>query len=108
MLLVPDANGLDAFSDTTTLAVDSNRVTELDGAGEATWSLDTVSWPAQSRPAQHFDQFPAPSRRSGPINKPSRARYTDDNEILVVNSGANQVCKIDRAGGVGYIPGECG
>lgn len=97
VLLIPGSDGLHAFTNESTLVADSSRVMEIDGAGEATWSIDTISWPA-SIPTQTSN---APMM-SGPVNKPARAKYIGPGEILLVNTGANQVCKIDKSGAVGY------
>ena len=93
VLMVPGPDGLHAFTDTKTLVADNNRVVEVDGAGEVTWAVDSISWPATSA---------SMAMRQGPVNKPSRARYASTGEILFANSGANQVCLIDKGGNVGY------
>ncbi len=97
VLLVPAGDGLHAFTNATTLVADGNRLVEVDGAGEATWSIDAITWPV--RIPQSADAMPAVT--SGPINKPARVRYMGTNELLLVNSGANQVVKIDKSGTVG-------
>ncbi|MCL5105457.1 MAG: hypothetical protein M1133_15285, partial [Armatimonadetes bacterium] len=97
ILLVPGPDGLYAYANPSTLVADNNRVVEVDGAGEVTWSVDAFFVP-MSIPASNND---APARRSVPVNKPARARYTGTGEILVTNSGTNQVCKIDKSGAVG-------
>lgn len=97
VLLVPAPDGLHAYSNATTLVTDSDRLVELDGAGEIGWSLDSIEWPV-SPPASMNS---APPRRSGPVSKPASARYVASGNILLVNSGANQVCMIGRDGNVG-------
>ncbi len=97
VLMVPGPDGLHAFTDTTTLVTDNNRVVELDGQGEVTWAVDSIDWPANV-PA---GVGKAIVMKQGAVNKPSRARYAGTGEILFCNSGANQVCKIDKSGRVG-------
>ena len=92
VLLVPGPDGLHAYANATTLIADASRVVEIDGAGDVTWSLDSIIYPASA------SAYP-PERTSG-VNKPSKVRYTDGGEILVVNSGANQVCKVSKSGRV--------
>ena len=98
VLMVPGPAGLHAFTDTTTLVADNNRVVEVDGAGEVTWAVDSISWPATTPSSAGT----AMAIKQGPVNKPSRARYASTGEILFANSGANQVCKIDKGGMVGF------
>jgi hypothetical protein len=97
VLVVPTANSLVAYTNATTLVADSGRVMEVDGSGEATWSVDTLTWPATIPP----NSSTYPSRMSGPVNKPSGAKYTGPGEVLLINTGANQVLKIDKSGSVG-------
>lgn len=103
VLVTAGANGLHAFTNATTLVADNNRLVELDGAGEIAWSVDTLTWPSAVPPANA-----APPRRTGQINKPARVRYLAGNELLVVNSGANQVARIDRSGTVGIAAFSAG
>ena len=98
VLLVPAPDGLHAYSNATTLVADSDRLVELDGAGEIGWSLDSIEWPV-ALPSSTSDNT-APPRRSGPISKPASARYVASGNILLVNTGANQVCMIGRDGNV--------
>jgi len=98
VLLVPAADGLHAFSNTTTLVADNNRVVELDGDGEVTWCVDSIAWPATTPGSMGA----AMAIKQGPVNKPSCARYASTGEILFANSGANQVCKIDKGGMAGF------
>lgn len=98
VLMVPGLDGLHAFANTTTLVADNNRVVEVDGAGEVTWSVDSISWPAVTP----YAAGRAMAIKQGPVNKPNRARYANTGEILFANSGANQVCKIDKSGTVGF------
>ena len=98
VLMVPGSDGLHAFTDTTTLVTDNSRVVELDGQGEVTWSVDSIAWPSTT-PASAGK---AMAMKQGPVNKPSRARYANTGEILFANTGANQVCKIDKGGMVGF------
>lgn len=98
VLMVPGPDGLYAYTDTTTLVTDNNRITEIDGQGEVTWAVDSIDWPANVPQSTGK----AMALKQGPINKPSRARYVGTGEILFCNSGANQVCKIDKSGRVGF------
>jgi len=43
----------------------------------------------------------APAIKPTPINRPNRARYLPNNEMLVVNTGAGQVLKVGKGGFVG-------
>jgi outer membrane protein assembly factor BamB len=98
VLLVPAGDGLHAFSNTTTLVADNNRVVELDGDGEVVWCVDSITWPATTPGSMGAGM----AIKQGPVNKPSCARYVSTGEILFANSGANQVCKIDKGGMVGF------
>lgn len=98
VLVVPGSQALHAFANSTTLVAEGGRVIEVDGSGEATWSVDMISWPATAPP----DAKTYPPRMSGPVNKPAKAKYAGPGEVLVVNTGANQVCKIDKSGTVGF------
>lgn len=98
VLLVPSGDGLHAFSNTPTLVADNNRIVKLDGDGEVIWSVDSIAWPA-TVPTTAGAQM---AIKQGPVNKPGRARYASTGEILFANSGANQVCKIDKSGMVGF------
>ncbi|MCL5103713.1 MAG: PQQ-binding-like beta-propeller repeat protein [Armatimonadetes bacterium] len=97
VMLVPGPDGLYAYSNPTTLVADNNRLVEVDAAGEVNWSVDSFFVPVSIPPS---DNQP-PARRSVPVNKPARARYISTGEILITNSGTNQVCKIDKSGSVG-------
>ncbi len=98
VLLIPGEDGLTAYTNATTLVADGNRLMEMDGAGEIKWSVDTIIWPA----AKPTGPNTPPSTTAGPVNKPSRAKYLPNGDLLVVNTGANQVCKIDKSGTVGF------
>jgi hypothetical protein len=97
VLLIPGMDGLHAYSNATTLVADSNRIVELDGAGDASWMIDNINYPVAPPPGPDK----SPPATSIAVNKPSRARYLEGGEILVVNSGSNQVFKIDKSGTVG-------
>ncbi|MCE5322470.1 PQQ-binding-like beta-propeller repeat protein [bacterium] len=99
VLVIPKSDGLYAYSNTTTLVADTNRVMELDGAGELSWAADSITWPAHIPPSLNTK----PATTSGPINKPSRVRYISSGELLLTNSGANQVCRIDKSAQVGSM-----
>jgi hypothetical protein len=97
VLLIPAGDGLHAYANMTTLVADGNRIVEVDGAGEASWSIEAITWPVGLPPNPNA----SPPVTSGPINKPARVRYVDKGDLLIVNSGANQVCKVDKSGTVG-------
>lgn len=98
VLMVPAPDGLHAFTNNSTLVADNSRIVEVDGGGEVTWAVDSISWPAII-PTNPSD---AMAIKQGSVNKPARARYANTGEILFANSGTNQVCKIDRSGMVGF------
>lgn len=98
VLMVPGPDGLYAYTSTTTLVADNNRLIEVDGGGNATWSADSITWPANTPSATGKPM----AIKQGPVNKPGRARYASTGEILFANTGADQVCKIDRSGMVGF------
>jgi len=97
VILAPGPNGLFAASNLPTLVADGSRVVEIDGAGETKWSMDKITLPV-SIPQVATDTAP---RTSIPVNRPSRAKYTPKGEILLVNTGANQVCIVDKTGNIG-------
>ncbi|MEN6355690.1 MAG: PQQ-binding-like beta-propeller repeat protein [Armatimonadota bacterium] len=99
VLIIPKSDGLYAYSNTTTLVADTNRVMELDGAGELSWAADSITWPAHIPPSLNSK----PATTAGPINKPSRIRYISSGEMLLTNSGANQVCRMDKSAQVGSM-----
>lgn len=94
VLLVPAGDGLHAYNNASTLVADTNRVVELDGSGEVQWSAASISWPAALPSGNNLP------RRTGPVNKPARVKYIGANELLLVNSGANQVARMDKNGWV--------
>lgn len=98
VLLVPGPDGLHAFTSTTTLVTDNNRLLEVDGAGDVSWSCDSIVWPATT-PSTTGQQMAV---KQGPVNKPGKARYASTGEILFANTGADQVAKIDKSGMVGF------
>ena len=98
VLIVPAADGLHGYTNSSTLVADNSRLVEIDGGGEITWAVDSIAWPATIPNGSAT----AMARKQGPVNKPSRARYANTGEILFANSGTNQVCKIDRSGTVGF------
>lgn len=98
VLLVPGPDGLYAFTSTTTLVADNNRLLEVDGAGDVSWSADSITWPATTPSTRGVPM----AVKQGPINKPGRARYASTGEILFANTGADQVAKIDKSGMVGF------
>lgn len=102
VLLIPTSGGLHAYANATTLIADANRVVETDGAGEISWSLGSISWPIS------IPKAGMPPMTSGPINKPAKVKYLSANELLVVNTGANQVCRVDKSGnaGIGGLAGK--
>lgn len=97
VILAPGPNGLFAASNLPTLVADGTRVVEIDGAGELKWSMDKITM-AVSIPQVSGD---TPPRTSIPVNKPARAKYTPKGDILLVNTGSNQVFIVDKTGTVG-------
>jgi outer membrane protein assembly factor BamB len=97
VILAPGPTGLFAASNLPTLIADGSRVVEIDGAGETKWSMDKITMPV-SIPQTANDTAP---RTSIPVNRPARAKYTPKGEILLVNTGSNQVCVIDKTGNIG-------
>ena len=77
VLMVPAGDGLHAFTNDTTLIADNSRVVEVDGGGEVSWAVDSITWPA-TVPSAPPDSM---AIRQGPVNKPGehatsiRARY---------------------------------
>jgi len=98
VLMVPGPNGLHAYTTTTTLVTDNNRLVEVDGNGDPSWSVDSITWPATT-PSASGNQMAV---KQGPVNKPGNARYASTGEILFANTGADQVCKIDKSGMIGF------
>ncbi|MCE5199093.1 MAG: PQQ-binding-like beta-propeller repeat protein [Armatimonadota bacterium] len=98
VLLVPKRDGLVAYSNTTTLTADTSRVMEIDGAGEISWSLDSVSWPGRI-PLSSSNAAP---KLTSPVNNPGRVRYIAQNDLLMANTGANQVCRFSKDGTVSF------
>ncbi len=98
VLMVPGPDGLYAYTSTTTLVTDNNRLLEVDGGGDVIWAADSITWPAVT-PATSGAPMAV---KQGPVNKPGRARYASTGEIVFANTGADQVCKIDKSGMVGF------
>lgn len=100
VLLVPGPEGLCGYANPSTLIADRNRLVEVDSGGDVRWSLDSIMMP-ESAPELGYSAGSNVPRLKIAINKPSRARYTETGEILLVNTGSNMVCKIDKSGNVG-------
>ena len=99
VLLMPTADRLRAFTNATTLVSDATRIAELDGAGDLAWSADSIAWPTLA-PTASMTTVPTSTTE---VTNPGCVRYINSNEILLVNTGASQVCRIDKSGNVGMV-----
>lgn len=101
VLLVPGPEGLCGYANPSTLIADRNRLVEVDSGGDVRWALDSILVPESAPELGYSSGGLNLPRLKVAINKPSRARYTEAGEILLVNTGSNMVCKIDKSGNVG-------
>jgi len=106
--------GLAALEDTLTLIADSRRILEVNAGGEAVWSSDgTRSHTVAGGELPVYVLDPAtgdvvvqnpgnvtgvPVAKAVPFSRPTVARRTGINEIVVVDTGNNRVVQIDRGG----------
>ena len=100
-LVTVGPNGLAAIGSQTTLIADSNRLVEMDAAGEPTWALDsTTETTAQNTaaPAGSIAQQFATTKVD--FNRPSSISQLSANDYLVVDTGNNRCVQVDRAGHV--------
>ncbi|MBP5737656.1 MAG: PQQ-binding-like beta-propeller repeat protein [Abditibacteriota bacterium] len=99
VLLVPTKNGLTAFGNSYTLVADDTRVAEIDGGGDLAWMADTVRVPA-TIPASKSDSTSTVDLN---ITGANMAKYLEGNDMLLVCTGGNYVCRIDKSAEVSML-----
>ncbi len=98
LLAAVSSGGLAVFDSPTTLIVDNNRILEVDGGSQAVWSLDGTT--QQQLHGSDPNTPTGYSARKTPFSRPSVARITEGNSLVVCDSGNNRIVKVDRAGQV--------
>jgi hypothetical protein len=95
MLAIKNANGLLVVHNPTTLICDADRVCEIDGTGNISWSCDgTVainSYAPTSSPV-------VGGAKNLSFDRPSVARYPAAGGIVVADTGNNRVVWMDKSG----------
>lgn len=111
VMAVNSADGVHAYEDSFTIVADSNRLIEVNSAGDAVWTCDgTRSFGTAGGDLAQYgpDGLPLnPNNTTGvpvvhkiPFARPSVARRINTNDFLVVDTGNNRVTEIDRGGNV--------
>ncbi len=111
VLAVNSPNGTHAYEDAFTIIADSNRLIEVNSAGEAVWTCDgTRTFGAAGGDIAQFinnGQQINPQASTGvpvvhkiPFARPAVARRIGTNDFLVVDTGNNRVVEIDRGGNI--------
>jgi hypothetical protein len=111
VMVVNSADGVHAYEDSFTIVADSNRLIEVNSAGDAVWTCDgTRSFGTAGGDLAQYDQFGNPLNPNNttgvpvvhkiPFARPSVARRINTNDFLVVDTGNNRVTEIDRGGNV--------
>lgn len=106
VLAVATAQGVFTFEDNRTLIADSNRLLEVNAAGEAVWAADgTRAYAVVGGALTDYTAPQSPVVGSGvpavqkvAFSRPSVARRISSSGILVVDTGNNRVVQIDRGG----------
>ncbi|MHB0999323.1 MAG: NHL repeat-containing protein [Armatimonadota bacterium] len=96
MLAVATANGLSVLHNPITLVADSNRIAEIDSAGDIVWSCDATVAITETTTGTP-DDFRY-SASAIPFNRPAVARKTDIGGIVVADTGNNRIVLIDSGG----------
>ena len=92
MLAVASSEGLSIVHSPSTLVADSNRLVELDAAGNITWSCDGTYAVKISNSTYASDKTP--------FNRPAIARRSPAGGIVAADTGNNRVVWIDKGGKV--------
>lgn len=85
------ASGLFAFKRAATLIADEGRVVEVDSAGFARWASD-VSYEGKSDGNNQLTSVVK-------LQRPTKAYRLSDDEIVVVDTGASRVVRINKGAG---------
>ena len=91
MLMVASAEGLEVIHNPSTLVADGNRIVEVDGAGNVSWSCDgTVSYVT--------DDGTNWGGVSTAFDRPAVAKRAPAGGIVVADTGNNRVVWLDKSG----------
>lgn len=93
LMAVVAADGLHGFDNPLTLVADNHRIVELDGAGNQTWTVESIAKVA-------IDSSGASSMESQTINRPAMAKTLNSGDYIIADTGNNQILHVDRAGNV--------
>ncbi|MDO8685001.1 MAG: hypothetical protein Q7N50_16170 [Armatimonadota bacterium] len=97
--------GFMGFDNPLTLIADNRRLVEVDGGGSSAWSLEAMQKALALNTSTLCESYEALSLSKGKLplyperqtfNRPSVARFMDTGDLLVVDTGNNQVVVMDR------------
>ncbi|MCC6484099.1 MAG: hypothetical protein IT209_04555 [Armatimonadetes bacterium] len=97
LLAAVSDTGIAVFDSPGTLIVDNNRILEVDAGAKIVWSIDGT----YDQKTHGMDFVTAPtglSVKKTPFARPSVARFTDQNNLLICDTGNNRIVQCDRAG----------
>ncbi|MEI6913831.1 MAG: hypothetical protein WCL39_01740, partial [Armatimonadota bacterium] len=91
--------GIMVFDSPGTLIVDNNRLVEVDAGAGAVWSLDSTVEQNMHQAISGIDQpITAMSAKKTTFARPSIARFVDQNNLLICDTGNNRIVQCDRSG----------
>lgn len=101
MLAVSSGAGLAVMYNPITLAVEGDRLVELDTAGNEVWACDgTVGY---SRATTGNPTVPVYEKVTVPFNRPSVARKVSSSDIVVADTGNNRMVRVDSGGNIQWL-----
>ncbi len=108
VMAVATAGGIVAYEDNITVVADSQRILEVNAAGDAVWSCDGTraysvaggSLTDYTDPLNPIVGSGVPAAQMVPFAKPAVVRRMGSNGFLVVDTGNNRVVHMDRGGSV--------
>ncbi len=99
-LVTAGANGFEGFSYNQVLVADSDRLIELDPAGNATWTMDSTQESTNSLAYSTTGTVTVGAGTSVALNRPSTVTQLNTNDFLIADSGNNRVVHVERSGNV--------